>query len=143
VVDLSYDEWRNRLFDLLVGTGEAGRPLYLFVDRDDLAEAGGYDDPAEALVGFTTAYRQQAPRVEPFRYEYLLSLSFDPASADQLSSAERLAWKGTCPTAAAEVHQPRPGDVAGLEPVVGCWWKQVRQANRAQPPALDPPRVGA
>ena len=74
-----YADWHEALATLLVRTGEPGRPLYLFVDRDDLAQAGGDDDPSAAVAAFCDAYVSHVPRGEPFRYEHLRAQGFNPA----------------------------------------------------------------
>lgn len=78
---LTYEEWRDHLFELLVRSGVPGRPLYLFVDRSDLAEAAGLQDAELALDEFAITFRRKAGRAEPFLYEYCLGLAFNPDSS--------------------------------------------------------------
>ena len=79
---LTYGEWQQGLFDLLVASGDPGRPLYLFVDRDDLAQVGGSADSQLALDDFCHAYLSHVGRTEPFRYEFLRAQGFSPSSPD-------------------------------------------------------------
>jgi hypothetical protein len=79
---LNYDEWRDALFAHLVSRGTPERGLYLFVDRQDLAEASGIKDAHEALTSFTSAYCAAATRDYPFLNEYLLARAHDPESPD-------------------------------------------------------------
>ncbi|MEX1908134.1 hypothetical protein L6241_07475 [Janibacter sp. Y6] len=76
---LTYAEWCEGLFNHLVGDGAPQRPLYLFVDRDDLAAVAQVDDEEAALLSFARAYRERADREAPFRFEYQLARSSDPS----------------------------------------------------------------
>lgn len=75
---LTYGQWLEGLFEHLLNNGTLGRPLYLFVDRHDLAEVAQLDDAEKALFSFTQAFNERASRTAPFRFEYLLAQSFDP-----------------------------------------------------------------
>ena len=79
---LTYAQWHEGLADLLVRTGELGRPLYLFVDRDDLAQVAGVDDPQRRWTTSASAYLSHVGRTEPFRYEFLRAQGFDPSDPE-------------------------------------------------------------
>ncbi|MFK5648067.1 hypothetical protein ACI3ET_16365 [Ornithinimicrobium sp. LYQ121] len=76
---LTYEQWRDRLFEHIVVNGSPDRPLYLFVDREDLAVAAEAEGSVQALASFTQAFQDRANRSVPFRYEYLLARSADPS----------------------------------------------------------------
>lgn len=80
---MDYHEWSARLFDhLVLSAGTDGRPLYLYVDRNDLAEVSNLK-PEEAVRDFCEAFNHGlgTARVEPFRHEWLQRRSQEPQGA--------------------------------------------------------------
>ena len=54
---VDYAAWREHLFAELVRSGTMSRPLYLFVDRDDLAVVSGLS-PSDAVEEFLRCVRE-------------------------------------------------------------------------------------
>lgn len=70
---MDYATWQKRLFDhLVIGQGVPGKPLYLYVDRNDLAEVSGRS-PEDAVADFCNAYNNGlgVERDESFKHEWL------------------------------------------------------------------------
>lgn len=116
---LTYEQWCEGLFGRLVASGTPDRPLYLFVDRNDLAEVARLD-AEKALTAFTLAFRERADRTVPFRFEYLLARSFDPTDQSPppyfLGLAMSVLAVTEAPLGAAHGMYRRQNDLLGLPP---------------------------
>ena len=63
--------WGKLILDEITGDGEPNRPLYFYVDKEVLAEIGGFDNPIDALKDFQSAHNIGVGLAEPFSTHYL------------------------------------------------------------------------
>lgn len=113
--------WNDRLLDVVLAHGDADRPLYFYVDRLTLAEAGGTDEET-ALADFCAAFRGSMARRRPFgrarsaAWAWLVGgMHGRPPFAAALAMTVLAVTES--PLGNINAVYPRQNDLLGLDPV--------------------------